>query len=247
MLAQYLARLALPRAGHGRLWPLDLRIQSPRLRQSLEPLRIGSGNRKVRGGVPNRDIGDDINYGRRHIQIVGGVTQALELGGGEAGIGCAYCGPQTSQAAEFLEEADGGFFTNSRDPGEAVGGVAAQDCHFAVLGTGSDAVALGQPRLVDDVDIRNPAPQIQDAHTVRVINKLEEVAVAGYHVYGGFGFDCAGGQSADDVVGFVAVHPDARDADRGQDLFDDLDLGGEGVRDFFAARLRIYTVRLIGR
>src|SRR5690625_1490979 len=114
MLAQYLARLALPRAGHGLPQPLDRRSQTPLLRQCLEPLRIGRGKRKVRGGVPNRDIGDDINYGRRHIQIVGGVTQALELGGGEAGIGCAYCGPQTSQAAEFLEEADGGFFTKDR-------------------------------------------------------------------------------------------------------------------------------------
>src|SRR5690625_4173533 len=247
MLAQYLARLALPSVGHGLPQPLDRRSQAPLLRQCLEPLRIGRGKRQVGGGVLNRDIGDDINYGRRHIQIGGGVTQALELGGGEAGIGGAYRGAQAGQATEFLEEADSCFFAHTRDAGEAVGGVAAQDCHFAVLGTGSDAVALGQPRLVDDVDIRNPAPQIQDSHTVRVINKLEEVAVAGYHVYGGFGFDCAGGQSADDVVGFVAVHPDARDADRGQDLFDDLDLGGEGVRDFFAARLRIYTVRLIGR
>src|SRR5690625_1671273 len=209
--AQYLALSITFLTGQCLTQPLDGRVQTPRFRELAQALRIGNGQGRVRDVVLNWDVRNDINYGRRHVQIVGCLTKFFELGGGEPGVGGPCGRNQLVESAVFGEQFECCFFAHSGNAGEPIGGVAAQGRHLGVLRAGRRSVAFFEPSLINDVDVRNAAPQVENADLAGVIDKLEQVAVASDDVYGRVFSGGTSRQCADDVVGFVTIYTNARD------------------------------------
>ena len=80
--------------------------------------------------------------------------------------------------AEPLQQRGGGLLADPGDPGQAVGGVAAQGGEVGVL-AGVDAVLLAHPVVGDPLVPADAAGDVEDPDPGVVVDELEEVAVAG--------------------------------------------------------------------
>ena len=155
-------------------------------------------------------------------------------------------GPDGLEGAVGRDELGRGLLADARHAGQSVARVAPQDRHVGVGGPGGDAVLLRQERLVDEVGGAHAAAGgVDDAHVVRVVDELEEVAVAGDDVDRHPAAE-RGGQRADDVVGLVAVDADPGDAERRQRVDDDRHLDAEGLRNRSRRRARRARARRRG-
>ena len=85
------------------------------------------------------------------------------------------------QVAEGPDQGGGGLLADAGDAGQAVARVAAQHGEVGVP-VARDVVLFRDLRLGDRVELAEALDRVEHAHLPRVVDELEQVAVAGDHV-----------------------------------------------------------------
>ena len=157
-----------------------------------------------------------------HVVAVGEQV-LLELAPLLVGVGHDLLG-----GAVGLDQLGGRLVADPGDPGQVVGGVAAQGGHVDVA-PGRHAVALLDGGLVVDGGVGDAAPGHHHPDLGLVVDQLEVVPVPGDDQHRQRLLPGLLDQGGDQVVGLVAGDLDHRDAQGGQHLADQRHLGAEVV------------------
>lgn len=179
---------------------------------------------EVKGDV---EVGDDAGEFLAEVGTVASVGELFR----DAPADVVQVGVEVVEGIVIGEEADSGFFADAAHAGDVIRGVADEgfvvydligaDAEFFDHIFGGEVFGVAEGFAFGQAD--------EDA----VIHELEEVAVAGDDfdadpARGGFA-----GDTAEHVVGFVAVHFEAGDVEGVYHLPDAFDLHGEVVGHFF--------------
>lgn len=180
------------------------------------------------GGSGHVQVVGDPDDGGGDVQVVGrfGDLRAHARRHPGAGLGR---GTDPRQVAVGGHQRGGRLLADAGDAGQPVGRIAAQHCEVDVRGRVHAVFGLDDG-VGDDLETAHAAGRVDDAHGSRVVDDLEEIAIAGDDVDGTVR---AGGQRADHIVGFVVGGADRRHSQGGQHVADDRNLRGQLVRDVF--------------
>ena len=133
------------------------------------------------------------------------------------------------QAAELLDEGQGGLFADALDAGDVVRGVPLQALDVDQL-SGGQAVLFPDGGLVHHPRLAVPARSGGQQDGGGGADQLQVVPVAGGEVAGLAALVAGGGQGAEDIVGFPPLGSDQLVAEEGQKLPQQRHLGSEFIR-----------------
>src|SRR5204863_824028 len=118
----------------------------------------------------------------------------------EAGRRVVHGGQHAGEIAVPGDEPGGGLVADAGDARQPVARVTAQGGEVGISG-GRHAVLRPYRRVVEDLQLGDATAAVQQPDRLRVVDELEEVAVAGVHLDRA---GLAGRQRAEHVVGLVA-------------------------------------------
>ena len=208
-----------------------------------QQLRVGRGGGQGAGAVEvirQRDVGRGLDHRRGDVQVGPGRLELLAGAGGEAAVALVERALEALEVAEGADQGGGGLLADAGDAGQAVARVAPQHGEVGVPVAGN-VVLFRDFGLGDRFEVAETADRVEDADFARVVDELEQVAVAGDDVDRLAG---AGGQGGDDVVGLVAGRLGEGDPGRGEDLGDQRDLHDQAGRGLLGP-VRLGAVRLV--
>jgi putative ABC transport system permease protein len=218
------------------------RSEAPALVQGLQVRRVGRGMAQPPVHGRHRRVVGHPDHRYRRPQVVTGLDQLGPGAHREAAVPGVQRGEHGLDRAEHPDQRGRGLLPHAGDAGQPVARVAAQRRERGV-GPAGDLVPGGDRGLVDHLELRHAAADVDDLHLPGVVDQLEQVPVPGHDLDGSVG---PRGERADYVVCLVALRPGHRHPGGGQHLLDDRDLHGESVGHLLAA-VGVGAVRLVGR
>ncbi len=195
----------------------------------LEQLGVGhlAGQRQV--DVGHRGVAQHPHHGGGHVEVGGCRLEVRAAGPLQPRVAAVDGRAHPGERSVRGDELGGRLVADALDARQPVAGVAAQHRHVEVGLTGGHGIPLVQVGLGRQVGVAHPAlARVEHPDAVRVVDELEQVAVAGDDVDRHHAAVPLA-ERADDVVGLAARRADPRDADGAQRVADDRHLGGEVV------------------
>nr|BFE72276.1 hypothetical protein GCM10020092_055770 [Actinoplanes digitatis] len=214
----------------------------PPLGQRQQRVAVAGRGRQGRVEGRQRHVQRDPAHRQGGRQVVAGTVQLDAQARREPGVLVVERGQDLLDAAVARDQAGRGLLADAGHARQAVARVAPHRGEVRIP-PGRHAVFGLDRRVVAVLELGDPAPAVEQPRAARVVDQLEQVAVARDDLdRGGLG----GGERAQHIVGLVASHPERRDAHRGEHLEQDRDLLLQGRGHLLDGAVRD-AVPLVGR